>query len=63
MLDASKRFLDASKLLVSMRLNLITHPMPGAARMKITILDDYHDTLRTLNAYRMLDGKVKAISH
>lgn len=24
--------------------------------MKITILDDYHDTIRTLNAYRMLDG-------
>jgi D-3-phosphoglycerate dehydrogenase len=24
--------------------------------MKITILDDYHDTIRTLNAFRMLDG-------
>lgn len=24
--------------------------------MKITTLDDYHDTLRTLNVFRMLDG-------
>lgn len=24
--------------------------------MKITILDDYHDTIRTLNVFRMLDG-------
>ncbi|RPI46877.1 MAG: D-2-hydroxyacid dehydrogenase family protein [Betaproteobacteria bacterium] len=24
--------------------------------MKITILDDYHDTVRTLNVFRMLDG-------
>ena len=24
--------------------------------MKITILDDYHDTLRTLPCFKMLDG-------
>jgi len=29
--------------------------------MKITILDDYHDTIRTLNVFRMLDGHDVAI--
>ena len=38
-----------------------SRPCHTENRMNITILDDYHDTLRSLDCFRLLDGHAVTI--